>query len=521
MDDTCSREIARLTEQITQLKRHNKRLVRFIEIGRAISAQRDIDLLIPSIMKKISRSLDVDRTTLFLVDWDRMELWTKFAQDLEVDRVSIELKMGLVGLSILTKEAVNVVNAHEDPRFNMEIDEKTGFRTSSVLAVPLFDEHGEVSGAVELLNKKSGIFNKNDERLVVARAKELTYSNVRGDGFTREAEALVHSLKQVVDFDRGSVFLLEKDKAELVAVFAEGLNPGDIRLSMNLGIAGLVAITGKELNIEDVYSDPRFDRRVDEDTGYRTRCILCVPIRNHAGDVLGVMELINKHQGAFNQEDMTIVKTLSSIVAIAIENALLFHEQDHQFRSILEVLAASIDAKDTLTAGHSERVTRFAAGIARELGFGQGEIDVLSVAALLHDYGKLGIDDSILKKPGTLTETEFEYIKTHVVNTRNILDKMYFMRKYRNVPMIASCHHERLDGSGYMGGLKTHEIPFMSKIIAVADVFEALTAKRHYRNAMSDQEALSTLEEESGTKFDEIIVAALGKYIASRNEDDT
>lgn len=121
-------------------------------------------------------------------------------------------------------------------------------------------------------------------------------------------------------------------------------------------------------------------------------------------------------------------------------------------------------------------------------------------------------DDNILKKPGKLTSEEFEHIKQHVTNTRNILNKMYFMRKYHDVPLIASCHHERLDGSGYGDGLVAQEIPFMAKIIAGADVFEALTAKRHYREALSPEDGFKILEEDAGTKFDENIVAALKRY---------
>jgi len=191
---------------------------------------------------------------------------------------------------------------------------------------------------------------------------------------------------------------------------------------------------------------------------------------------------------------------------------MLIDEHEQQFKSILEVLAASIDAKDPLTAGHSLNVTKYAAGIARELGFGEAEIEVLTVAALLHDYGKLGTSDDILKKPGKLTPDEYEHIQGHVVNTRHILNKMFLMRKYRDVPLIASSHHERLDGSGYADGREAHQIPFMAKIIAVADVFEALTSKRYYHEARSPEAAFDILNKEAGTKLDENIIQSLKQY---------
>lgn len=512
MEGVVSKEVADLKREIHELRIENERLNGFCHIGMILTRERNLGKLLPLIMTEISKSLDADRSTLFLVDWERMELWSKFSEDLEVDRIGIGLKMGLVGLSVLTRQLINTANASEDPRFNSEIDGMTGFRTESLLAAPFFDKEGDVMGAVELLDKKTGFFTKEDEEKVLKTTSMLTKMNCDTNLDKDKAKALVYELRQSTVCERGALFLLDREKGELFSAMAEGLEGQDIHLSLNLGIAGLVAITGQELDIQDVYADPRFDKSMDERTGYRTRCILCIPIKDQSGDVLGVIEAINKKKGTFTDSDMDLLKALSSIVAISVENAILFREQNRQFRSILEVLAASIDAKDHLTAGHSQKVTQYAVRIARELGFGETEIDVLNVATLLHDYGKLGTDENILKKPGKLTPEEFDHIKQHVVNTRNILNKMHLMRKYDEVPVIASCHHERLDGSGYIDGLKAHEIPFMAKIIAVADVFEALTAKRHYRDALPPEDAFEILEQDAGTKFDENIITVLKRY---------
>lgn len=512
MGDTVLKENAELKKEIHDLKHENKRLNGMYHLGMVLTRERNIDRLLPLIMSEISKSLDADRSTLFMVDWDRMELWSKFAENLEADRINIDLKMGIVGLSVLSKQLINTTSAHKNPRFNPEIDGKTGFRTESLVSAPFFNQQGDVMGAVELLDKKTGVFLKEDEQKVLKTTSMLTKIDWASDSDKDTAKRLIYELRQSTECERGALFLLDRRKGELFTVMAEGLDQ-DIHLNLNLGIAGLVAITGKELNVQDAYADPRFDKRTDEKTGYRTRSILCVPMKDKSGDVLGVIEAINKKTGSFTDADMDFLKALSSIVAISVENAMLLHEQDKQFKSLLEVLAASIDAKDHLTAGHSQKTTEYAVGIARELGFGESEIDTLSVATMLHDYGKLGIDENILKKPGKLTTEEFDHIKQHVLYTRDILDKMYFMRKYRDVPLVASCHHERLDGLGYMNGLKGHDIPFMSKIIAVADVFEALTAKRHYREAFSLDDAFDILVQDIGTKFDENIVSALKRSV--------
>jgi HD-GYP domain-containing protein (c-di-GMP phosphodiesterase class II) len=488
------------------------RLKRFIEIEKKIGGERNINQLLPLIMTEISRFLDADRSTLFLLNWEGMELWAKFAEGLESGKISIKMRMGIVGVSVLTRQIINVPNAYEDPRFNAKIDEITGFKTQSILAVPIFCKNKKVIGALELLNKKAGLFTKEDEALVIKRISNLRQAELTPRLDKARAESFVCEVRESTECLRGSLFLINKQKGELFSIVSDGLGGKDIRLSMNLGIAGLVALTGEALNIPDAYADSRFDMSTDQKTGYRTRCILCEPVKNQTGEVLGVIQAINKNNGIFTDADAEYLKALSSGIAIALENAILFQEQDRQFKSILEVMAASIDAKDPLTAGHSKMVTQYAVGIAGELGFGEIEQDILSVAALLHDYGKLGIDDYILKKQGRLTNQEYENIKQHVFITRDILSKMHFSRQYRNVPMIAASHHERLDGSGYLAGLKSEDIPFMTKIIAVADVFEALTSQRHYRDALPVEDAFAILEKESGTMYDAGVVAALKKY---------
>jgi len=499
-------------DQIRRLKIENDRLSRFVEIGKILHAERNVQRLIPPVMAEIRKCLDADRSTLFLIDLDRSEVSARYGEGLNDQIIRIQLKMGIVGLCVLARKVLNVMEASEDLFFHRETDQATGYHTQSVLCAPFFDTDGETLGAVQLLNKESGLFTKQDEARIVEVCSHLT-ALAQTDGITKAvAERLVTGLRKESRCQRGSLFLLDKWERTLSSLVAEGLEGQTIQLNLKLGIAGYVAVTGQEVNIEDAYSDPRFDNRADQETGYLTRNMVCMPIKNLAGDVLGVIQVLNKREGTFSSSDLDLLRALAPQIAIAIENAILFEEQNQQWRSILEVLAASIDAKDPLTAGHSEKVAEYALGIARELGLGEAEMDILHVAALLHDYGKIGISDAVLKKPGKLTAEEYAHIKQHIPYTQGILGRMRFMRKYRNVPMIASCHHERLDGSGYSAGLKAHEIPFMSKILAVADVFEALTAKRHYRDALIVEKAISMLESDVGPKYDGNVVEALKAY---------
>ena len=243
-----------------------------------------------------------------------------------------------------------------------------------------------------------------------------------------------------------------------------------------------------------------------------SKSFVCCPII-YEKNSLGVLVVDNiEKKRALTQTDISLLMGIAPQIGISINNALLIEQQKQQFNSILRVLAASIDARDPLTAGHSEKVTEYSLGIARELGISEDYCEVIGIAGLLHDYGKLGVRDDILKKPGVLTTEEHSGIKSHASKTKSILDQMNFNGNYSEIPLLAGAHHEKIDGSGYPNGLKGEEIPLGARIIAVADVFEALTAKRHYRDPMPVDEAIRHLREGINTSFDQKIVEAFIKY---------
>jgi len=495
--------------------RHYRQLM---EIHRRVGVERDITRLPEVVMRGVSELLDVERSTLFLIDWETMQLRASFAQGVEGDAIVVPLRMGIVGTAILQRKILNIVNAYQHPYFNSSIDELTGYTTDSILAAPIIDDHGMVLGGIEWLNKDTGRFSGEDETKLAAGAQRLAGLIQQGKLDALAASTEMAMLHEQVGFERGSIFIMDNILGQLVAQHLDGLEEQKLNLTVKLGIVGLVALTNQMLLIPDTFSDPRFDSSFDNLTGYKTRNILCVPLHDANGEVLGAIEAINKLSGDFSEQDIDLLTDIAGIVSIAIENAMLLKDGDKQFHSILEVMAASIDARDTLTAGHSTRVAQFANEIGLKLGFTENDLDVLRVSAILHDYGKIGIYDSVLKKNGSLDSDEFAHMKQHAAITHDILDKIYLARKYRGVPLIASSHHEYLNGSGYPNGLKSNEIPFMAKILTVADVYEALTADRHYRKGMTPEQAMLILEEGvSSNKFDSGVLAALREYLKQSN----
>jgi len=176
------------------------------------------------------------------------------------------------------------------------------------------------------------------------------------------------------------------------------------------------------------------------------------------------------------------------------------------FIGTVKGLAAAIDGKDPYTRGHSERVSRFSIAIAQRLGLTDDEVEKIRISALLHDVGKIGIDDSILKKPSALTDEEYEIMKKHPQKGYKIMSQIPAMKEF--LPGMYM-HHEMVDGKGYPQGLKGDEIPIMGRIVAVADTFDAMTTERPYQKAMEFDDALGRIETFVGTRYDPAVVAAL------------
>src|SRR5436853_5991789 len=176
------------------------------------------------------------------------------------------------------------------------------------------------------------------------------------------------------------------------------------------------------------------------------------------------------------------------------------------------MLAGAVDEKDPYTKGHSDRVTRYSVILATELALTQEEIEKVRISAQLHDVGKIGIEDRILKKPGALTPDEFEVMKTHTVKGGTILRPVEKLKEM--LPGI-ELHHESLDGRGYPFGLKGDQIPLMPRIIMVADTFDAMTTNRPYQAAMDPEYVIRIINSLANTKFDAYVVAAMTRVFES------
>jgi putative nucleotidyltransferase with HDIG domain len=316
---------------------------------------------------------------------------------------------------------------------------------------------------------------------------------------------------QVVKAEVGSLLLIDEEKQCLyfeVALGEKGETVKTITLNIGEGIAGWVAQHGESLIVNAPEKDPRFFKGVDEKTGYTTRNMICVPVKAK-GRVMGVLEAINKQgQSGFDEEDLFLFISLADLVSIALDNARLYQELEEMFLQTAESLSDAIEKRDPYTGGHTKRVTTYSLAIARHLPLGPEETKWLKLASVLHDIGKIGIEDRILRKREPLSLEEFTIIKHHSKMGAEIIEHVKPLREI--IPGVKS-HHEQIDGSGYPDGLRGEEMPLLAKIVAVADTYDAMTTDRPYRKAMAKEVAINELRKCSGTQFEKDVVEAFIK----------
>ncbi len=217
-----------------------------------------------------------------------------------------------------------------------------------------------------------------------------------------------------------------------------------------------------------------------------------------------------------------IIKNGIETYELSANNHLLVDSVKDLFYTTIKSISAALDARDAYTHGHSLRVTLYSLIMAEAMGIGEEGQELIETMGLLHDIGKIGIPDSILNKPGRLTEEEFEVIKTHPEQGKIILKDI---KKLNSIAQWLACHHERWDGRGYPYHFKGEQIPFSARIVAIADTYDAMTSDRSYRKGLPHEVALGEIQKCSGSQFDPSCVAVFVKVqntiLAAKNDPDT
>ncbi len=368
------------------------RRLRFAElllsISQKMSGMETLDEVLNGLVEVTTKELIAERGTLFLNDPETNELYSRVAQGTYHREIRLLNNTGIAGHVFTTGEGLIIDDAYADARFNRTIDEQTGFVTRSILCVPIKTAKGDIIGVAQVLNKQKGNFTRGDLKLLVAMTTQGTLA-LQSAQFIERMKAIrkqelefldivsevtsdikIGSLLQKVmgeatrmlNAERSTLFLNDDKTNELWSEVGQGLESMQIRLPNHVGIAGAVFQSAKTINIPYAYADLRFNPGFDKQTGYFTRSILCVPIVNQRGRIIGVTQVLNKRGGPFTNEDESRLKAFTAQISIALENAKLFADVQNMKNyneSMLESMSSGV-----LTLDETEKiVTCNAAGL--------------------------------------------------------------------------------------------------------------------------------------------------------------
>lgn len=353
----------------------------------------------------------------------------------------------------------------------------------------------------EELESKSKIEQLNKE--LVVKIDELNILNQIMSEFAQPSSSR-DIFRRIVDM---AVSLKKNSEAKFYIINEEMHAPCLVASSAVKEKANGLFQEAEEQLVIDVLNDgiplliPELDQTKPISSEYGSFMLVPLKIREK---IFGVLTLsVPKSIEVFNFKELYYLSFIANKAAYSIENLALYENIYENLFSTLYAFVSAIEAKDTYTQMHSKRVAELSIMIGKEIGCTLEELEILNVVGQLHDIGKIGIRDEILLKPGKLTDEEYEIIKQHPGIGANIVGKLGFWNREME---IIRYHHEKYDGTGYPEGLKREEIPFLARIISVADSYDAMASNRAYRNRLSDNEIMNILKKGSGTQFDPGIV---------------
>jgi adenylate cyclase len=334
----------------TDARRRLREAELLLNVSRRISSMDTLDKVLNALVEMTTSELNAERGSLFLNDPESGELYSRVAQGNFQREIRIINTSGIAGHVFTTGEGLIIHNAYTDNRFNRSVDEQTGFVTQSILCVPIRTSRGEVIGVAQTLNKRKGKFTRADlhlfeamaaqgvlalqsaqfiERMEKIRKQELEFVNIVSE-MTSDIklgsllQKVMGEATRMLNAERSTLFLNEEKTNELWMEVGQGMETMRIRLPNHVGIAGAVFTSGKTINIPYAYADLRFNPAFDKKSGFFTRSILCVPVVNKDGRIIGVTQVLNKRGGPFTAEDEARLKAFTAQVSIALENAKLF-----------------------------------------------------------------------------------------------------------------------------------------------------------------------------------------------------
>ena len=454
----------------------------------------------------------------------------------------------LPGMGLCDTRMVVVGDLNSEPDWLHAVDPVSAVRKKNVINLPIKIKERTL-GVIQIFNYQQAqldLLTVLADRLAVeierrnevnttrlSNQRLLTLVDMLGEvSRTLDRNRILHlvteNASRLVGAERSSIFLVDPNTRELIFQVAyqspdPGLTPksGDnsTHSAISHGAGGSVKNHPGKISRPGNIQAGEFS--------YFNRSSITVPLRSDPSGndltddrnhVLGGLMVLNKQNASFQEEDAQLMSILANQASAFLQIAEMYESAGDLFLGVIKALTTAVDAKDPSTQGHSQRVSDYSVMIACELGLDETSVNDLRIGSLFHDIGKIGIPDAILSKNGKLTDHEKEFIKLHPRTGVNILSQVKLLEPM--TPAILE-HHERLDGSGYPSKLIDKQISWMGRIVAVADVYDAMTSNRPYRMGLCSQDVLAYLDENAGKLFDRECVRALGQALNRSNLPDT
>lgn len=539
---SMARDITERKTAEIERERYYNRITALREVDQVVGSTLDLSSVLDRITMEMQKLIAFDSMTVMLINQNEMEIIAcqGFEKPEDIVGLVFPSKPGYPNYEVVQQKApVCYENVSEVyPLFKQPTDEDDRNIIKTWLGVPLINQD-EVIGMFTVDRSEENLFSEDEVAIVMEFAKraaiaitnaqlyEQTRAQVEKLEILRNIDAVItgnmnldESLLEILcqirkglSVDAVSIILYDEETDQLVSEQGVGFKTeirSEITMELGKGFAGDVAKNRKELFIPEIQYKGESDKYPID--------LIAEGIRSYYGMPLivkdkleGVLQMFNRTPLDPDEDWVGFADALAGQAAVAVNNISLITNLEEANRSLIEAYDATIEGwahalelRDKETEGHSRRVVDLTLKIAKQFGFHEEELHHIRQGVLLHDIGKMGIPDEILRKPGPLTETEWDMMRRHPVFAYDMLKSIDYLEPALRIPHY---HHERWDGSGYPEGLKGEEIPLEARIFAVVDIWDALQSDRYYRDAWSREKALRYIKDQAGILLDPQVVS--------------
>jgi HD-GYP domain-containing protein (c-di-GMP phosphodiesterase class II) len=467
--------------ELARLRRRDAKLTSLLDVAKAMTREHDIDHLLDIILEESIKTVDADRGSLFIMDRDRNELWSKIATG-QKDMIRVPVGVGIAGMVAKTGQPLNITDAYADARFNRDIDRSTGYRTSSILCVPMLGSKQEVVGVVQALNHAHGPFTREDEELLMAFGANAAAA-IENANLYKEIERLFEG------FVQASVTAIEARDPTTAG------HSGRVASLSVVTLQSLERSTGPYKNLTYTDTELREMRYAAllHDFGK-------VGVREH---VLLKANKLYPHELEQLEDRFELARRAGEVELLRSQLAVMQRED----RSRSEQMVRELEAQWKLRSDELMEMLEFIRRCNRPTVLEEGGFERLNdiAARTFVDsrsetrplLGPLELRNLSIAR-GSLNEEERKEIESHVSHTYRFLRTIPWTRALSRVPDFAHGHHEKLNGTGYPLGINAERLPVQTRVMTIADIYDALTASdRPYKKAMPHDKALDILKSES------------------------